>query len=630
MAVEGLLQTIALQGFSGMLGNLASSYVDQRNRKIIASKEEIKTDLMDHVNNTFLKCTKVKTILNTNTPANTLEIYVDQRFRHDNKTVDQYDLVERIKKGGAYVITGTGGGGKSMFMRYLWLSFFENPLGRIPFFLELRNLNRLTHENFEDFIYHSIIKAGSRISQSNFREALKGGEFVLFLDGFDEINFDRRDAIQSMILDLQEHNPSLTIVVTSRPDERFIGWPQFDVIDVLPLTLKQTTTLIERAPYDDEQKALFLYKLKSLYEIHKDFLSNPLLAYMMLVTFSFNPDIPHKMFLFYEQAFEALYHRHDLTKSYRRKFHSDLSKQDFIRLVSFFCLKTYYDQDFEFNHDSIVKSIDEVKEIESINVDSEKFLKDMIESVCLLKIEGLTYTFTHRSFQEYLSAYCIARVAIRNVEKIFSIFSRRYSDSVMTMVYDINPDLFREKYIIPLAKKYESFISRKTNRRIYESFAERTGATFFIRYNRRPAKKNPRMERHRDFTIHLGYDGEMESFYQNIRKLFIPSNLSKDRSSLDELMLNELIKKYGQYFPIEFAFTVKEGTIDVSCGRPTVGGTADICHNTIPINKNECIALFRRSGMYEFLCDEAAAFISRVKEETAAYKKVSTAFNSLF
>ena len=53
---------------------------------------------------------------------------------------------------------------------------------------------------------------------------------------------------------------------------------------------------------------------KHLYDKHKSFLSNPLLTTMMLLTFDQFAEIPEKMFLFYEQAFDTLFLKHDATK----------------------------------------------------------------------------------------------------------------------------------------------------------------------------------------------------------------------------------------------------------------------------------------------------------------------------
>jgi len=93
-------------------------------------------------------------------------------------------------------------------------------------------------------------------------------------------------------------------------------------------------------------KARLLKRIKEgLYESHESFLSNPLLAYMMLLTIARNPDIPNRMTAFYEMAFDALYHRHDTVKGggYVRKYYADIEKMELIRLLSFFCLVTYFD-----------------------------------------------------------------------------------------------------------------------------------------------------------------------------------------------------------------------------------------------------------------------------------------------
>ena len=40
---------------------------------------------------------------------------------------------------------------------------------------------------------------------------------------------------------------------------------------------------------------------------------------------------------------------------------------------------------------------------------ADSFLRDLLKSVCVMQIEGVEYTFTHRSFQEYFAAYFISR-----------------------------------------------------------------------------------------------------------------------------------------------------------------------------------------------------------------------------
>ena len=57
------------------------------------------------------------------------------------------------------------------------------------------------------------------------------------------------------------------------------------------------------------------------------------------------------MHLFYQQAFDALYQRHDSYKpgGYKREFRAKLSEDVFKAVVSYFCLLTYYQEKFSFS-----------------------------------------------------------------------------------------------------------------------------------------------------------------------------------------------------------------------------------------------------------------------------------------
>ncbi len=627
MAVASeILTQIAVRSFGSLLANVASSYAMHKDRKIKEGEDIIKRDLTDHLENTFNKCMRVKTILN-DTASKTLEIYVDQRFKVNQEELDQYSMIEFIRREKSVIIIGEGGGGKSMFMRYLWLSYFEKSDGKIPFFLELRNLNTLTHSSMTDFIYHTIIKSGSTIRQNDFDQALRAGEFILFLDGFDEVNFDRRDKIQTMLIDLQDANPKLTMVVTSRADDRFLGWDHFLQAKVMPLSKTSAQVLIERADFDPELKHKFLLKFDDLYARHMDFLSNPLLAYMMLVTFSYNPDIPNKMFLFYDQAFEALYHRHDRTKGYNRRFHCALDKYNFIRLTSYFCLKTYYDEKIEFTRMELLEAIDSVKAIEGHEVDPEAFLEDLVQSVCLLKSEGLTYTFTHRSFQEYFAAYCMARVTTRKIDGLFNDFSKRHWDRVLPMVSDINPDLFREKFILPNRAKFVNFFEKDTNAGDVSQFAQQTGAKFVVRaleetLNTSSRRRSTKKTRH-DHIINIELDGAMADFVNTVSAVSRNQgfNLEIDTKTSDDNFVAVAASALKTN-----VFTLK---LDWSTGELVLSSSSD----DLALSSAEEAALksaFASSRMHLYLSRRKMQFIDYVNSEVGKYNRVSGAFVDLF
>lgn len=610
-----ILESIVTNGFGGLLANLATEYLKRKNRQLSVDEAQLKTDLSNNLEVAFQKCTKIKTIINDK-PVDFLSIYVDQNFQCDSRTIDQFDLIDRIRDGESYIVTGTGGGGKSMFMRYLWLSYFEKSEGKIPFFLELRHLNTLTHSKIEDFIYHTIIQSRSNISQKNFISALNHGEFILFFDGFDEISLDMRDKVESWIIALKENNPKLTIVMTSRPMDRFRGWAGFNVTQVLPLSENQVSQLIDRAPFFSEDKKKLQVKIKQgLYKSHREFLSNPLLAYMMLVTISCNPDIPSKMHLFYEMAFEALFHRHDLTKNgFKREFHSKIEKQEFIKILAYFSLLTYHAECYEFSIEEFRAFMAKVRAIEAVKFDDDAYLRDLMESLCLIKLEGLEYSFTHRSFQEYFSAYCIARVASRNIEKIFNTFARRHSDHVLQMVYEMNVNLFREKYILPLHEKYKTFFSARSTADEPQKMLNLRNGEFRVVRRSPPSK---RINTDGNFII-LTCDGEFDSLVLNVSRL---TDLDarrriaggKGRQADDRFVSSHLPRPGHEE--------------DDTNGTISSDGAQFIFRNMTGPNIDDD---FRQTGMYEFLVYQARNLKRFINGERIEFERLKNSFDDLF
>jgi hypothetical protein len=93
-------------------------------------------------------------------------------------------------------------------------------------------------------------------------------------------------------------------LVTSRPDEtRFAGWNEFYVGKILPFDAKQVDLFIKKIDFDEKLKNRFILEVKkNLFKTHKEFLSNPLLCTMMLMTYNEFDEIPAKRHVFYSKA----------------------------------------------------------------------------------------------------------------------------------------------------------------------------------------------------------------------------------------------------------------------------------------------------------------------------------------
>jgi hypothetical protein len=413
-----------------------------------------------YIENTIQRCSSVKTlIINREGPSKLLDIYVHTRIQVRGRQIQDDDFIRELPTLRSVVIEGSGGAGKSMMMRYLFISLCNNFLGKLPLFIELRTLNTFQTKDLLTFIHHSITgPAGAVLTREQFDSGLKAGSFCVILDGFDEVDVDQRTNVEKQILTMREQYPDLIIIVSTRPDpdNRFQSWLKFHVCRVLPMNREQVDELIEKLDFDSEIKGKFLKALNSLFRTHQSFLSNPLLCIMMLITFEQYGHIPDKMHIFYEHAFDALFFRHDAVKegAYRRKTYGKLPIDEFRDCLSAFCLVSYSKERFSFTSTEVHDTIKQALSLERKDVATADFLNDLVESVCLLQMEGLHYQFTHRSFQEYFAACFIGR-SPPNLGSMLDQFCRRRQDEVIPMAFAMNRTLIEREWVIPKLIEFE-------------------------------------------------------------------------------------------------------------------------------------------------------------------------------
>lgn len=398
-----------------------------------------------------------KTFADPTKPVSLLDHFVETKFEisRTKRLINHEALLGRLKRPSRIVISATAGYGKSMVMRYLALALFEQPTGKIPLFLELRNLNRVHSPSIINFLHSSYRRVGN-VEVEAFRQGLTAGSFVLLLDGFDELNHELRPIIENEILEITREFPNCSIVVSGRPDERFKSWRSFSVMKVAPMEKSQVVELINKLDYERGVRKRFINKINAgLYESHQSFLSTPLLAILMLLTFEQNANIPDKMHLFYGEAFKTLFHKHDaLKEQYDRSRKSGLAVDDFERVFSVFCLKTYVQERVEFSDREITASIKDALKYESLDVKSSDFLFDIEEAVCLMMKEGSSYFFVHRSFQEYFTSVFLANCAETIRDEFMDQVATRYWDNVLPMLFDMASAQIEPTWVTRKCKEY--------------------------------------------------------------------------------------------------------------------------------------------------------------------------------
>ncbi|WP_429141559.1 NACHT domain-containing protein [Aeromonas hydrophila] len=422
----------------------AYSYVDD------SIKLKIKDQYSNYLTNTKEKYEKSKSFFIRNEPVKLYSYYVPTGIRCGKKEIKTPNFKTCNEYSNRVILLGTGGSGKSILMRHLFLDCIVNAT-YVPIMIELRDINSKA-VSLEQFILDTLSIYGLDVSNEYLKKAQEQGHFCFFIDGYDEVDYSVRNDMLKQIKKLSERFKECPIILSSRPDEVLIGLDEFSIFQIEPLTLEAASLLVSKLPFDDGIKSKFIENLKaSLFSKHTSFLSNPLLLSIMLLTYGENAEIPSKISLFYNQAYEALYQRHDANKGgYKRKRKTDLDIQDFSKVFSLFSLQSYDKRTFKMSKTDCLTFISKSQKSLSLKFEPEDYLSDLLSAVCLLIEDGLEIAYSHRSFQEYFVALKIAN-STPEIQK--SLIDRYWhniiSDNVISLLLEINPDVVERELFIP-------------------------------------------------------------------------------------------------------------------------------------------------------------------------------------
>ena len=256
---------------------------------------------------------KAKSFFVRSEPLPIYDFFVPPDLSSQQRLLEAPNAAQLAAVAPAAIVTGSGGCGKTMFMRHLLVSSLAEQQ-KMPVFLELRQLNS-DGPDVLSAVLRTLNSNGLGADDAYFKIALRRGHFCILLDGFDELELGLRKRVAREIQSLAEKYPENWIFLSSRPDSTLEGWQGFSLFSVEPFDLERSVQLVERLPFEDPLKSKFIEDLRGgLYEKHQSFLSNPLLLSIMLLTYSDNVHIPDKLSIFYNQAYESLFQKHDALK----------------------------------------------------------------------------------------------------------------------------------------------------------------------------------------------------------------------------------------------------------------------------------------------------------------------------
>lgn len=412
--------------------------------------------------------------------------WLDRNRRSNDKVISSSNLIELFDKGTKIIITGSGGVGKTILMKYFCLKSIEI-MNKIPVFISLRWFNTWDIDNkekkedpFEKLIYEQLKVFDFKLSYDYFLYSLEGNRYIFLLDGFDEIARDRSAFLSHKLSDFTRRYNNNYIIVSSRQNERLFWIDEYKIYEVCPLAFDQAKGLIEKLDLGDDVKERFIKDLNSdIYQKYRSFISIPLLLSILFITYTQKASIPESLTSFYEEAFETLLYIHDRRKEgLERVLSSKLYYEDFKTVFLYFCFITYFKDEYSFTETSIIRYLSYAAKESNIRFDRYSYLDDITNIACMMIKEGQEYLFIHRSIQEYFAALYVSQVLEEEQKELCSAFLRdnivldrsyRFNHvngkvvDFMTILYLIEPKRFEHIVVLPILKRIHALYIENDN-----------------------------------------------------------------------------------------------------------------------------------------------------------------------
>lgn len=378
---------------------------------------------------------------------------------------DNVGIEEVLTISHAIILSGRGGTGKSVIMQHLLLDAIgKYPQTQlVPIFISLKDI---------DFAVDDILQCAHfftrhlmpDLSMDELQTMLIDGKTILFFDGLDEINASYLKTFTSALERFLDRYTDNALVLSSRPGDRFSFQRQCITLEMQPFTKDEAIRLVSKLDYPQENPKIneeFRNALENgMYETHLGYSDNPLLLTIMLMTYEEYKEIPSKMHLFYQQAYQVLANLHDESKGgYIRPLAMKCSADEFAKYFSYFCARSYRKTDYAFTDDKMSRYFLLLQKKYALdNTSVHDFTADLCKNICLMQRDNIRYSFIHRSFQEYFFArffylYLRDKSKLNALIPLFDRTMERKNDIALPMLYDMDREAVTKFLIAPYLKE---------------------------------------------------------------------------------------------------------------------------------------------------------------------------------
>lgn len=326
------------------------------------------------------------------------------------------------------MILGKPGSGKTTLLQYIAMKCNQGELlsDKVPIFIRLRNFaedaNDTGNYSLLSYIYQELDR--SDISKQQVKTLLHHGKALILLDGLDEVQEKDGDEVLKQIRKLSEDYYKNQLIITSRIGNQHYQFEGFTDIEIADFNSSQIEAFAQqwfvnvgrncretgKALTNQFMQQLLLPENQQIRELAV----TPLLLNLICSVFSAKSGFPANKVGLYRQGLNILLSRWDEARGIKRdRIDCPLSLPQKILLLSQIATITFEQEHYFFSQSNVEQYImNYLRTLPSTPVDldvlklsSEEVLKSIEAQHGLLveRARGI-YSFSHVTFQEYLSA----------------------------------------------------------------------------------------------------------------------------------------------------------------------------------------------------------------------------------
>lgn len=392
---------------------------------------QIQADIGNYLKERTDRNIRVKTLIHSSIPVDFYSIYEPLGVYTERYRLDLFDCKDVFKNGKYFTFFGAAGCGKTTFFKHLELDCINNKVG-IPVTLFLRTIKHL------DFVFLDLIKEELKIDSIDVVNILlKRGKIVLFLDGYDETSTAIRKRFIGQLRHFTKQYPEIKILISSRPGSGIKFFEEFINLNMNSFTVDQSLSFVRRQLFNKEP--IHVSKICSLVEQGmnrkeiSEYLHNPLLLNIFMVTMDHKHEIPDNINDFYQRILDALFFKHDQESKpdLDREFKTKLTNSSLTDFLNRFSLITHMKSTYSFGAgevDTFARLVD--KNNFGKTYQRQDLIYDLECSVSLwTEVDG-RYQFAHRSLQEFLACREVLSFPESQKEKFYTgpLYVKVFSD----------------------------------------------------------------------------------------------------------------------------------------------------------------------------------------------------------